>query len=133
MELPEAARQRVETSEIAWLTTVTGRGAPAPNPVWFLPDGEDLVVFVQPQSAKARNVAARPRVTLHFDTVDPAGGDVVVIHGSATVESGVKPSTQAGFFAKYSTTMADIGLSAAEMDTYDTRIRITPERVRLGV
>ena len=133
MDLPEAARQRVETSEIAWLTTVTGRGAPAPNPVWFVPDGEDLVVFVQPQSAKARNVAARPRVTLHFDTVDPAGGDVVVIHGSATVEPGVRPSTQAGFFPKYERTMAGIGLSAEEMDTYDTRIRITPERVRLGV
>lgn len=133
MDLPEAARQRVETSEIAWLTTVTGRGAPAPNPVWFTPDGEDLVVFVQPQSAKARNVAARPRVTLHFDTVDPAGGDVVVIHGSATVEPGVKPSAQPGFFAKYSATMAAIGLSAEEMDTYDTRIRFTPERVRVGV
>lgn len=133
VDLPEVARNRVETSEIAWLTTVTGSGAPAPNPVWFVPDGDALVVFVQPRSAKARNIAARPRVTLHFDTVDPAGGDVVVIHGSAAVEPGAKPSAQPGFFTKYAATMAEIGLSAEEMDTYDTRIRITPERVRLGV
>ena len=133
MDLPELARHRVETFEIAWLTTVTGRGAPAPNPVWFVPEGPALVVFVQPHSAKARNAAARPRVTLHFETVDPGGADVVVIHGSAAVEPGMKPSAQPGFFAKYSATMAEIGLSAEEMDTYDTRIRISPERVRIGI
>ena len=133
MDLPELARHRVQTFEIAWLTTVTGRGAPAPNPVWFLPDGEHLVVFVQPHSAKARNIAVRPLVTLHFETLDPAGGDVVVIHGSAVLEPGVTPTAVPAFVAKYAALMEQIGLTAEEMDTYDTLIRITPERVRIGI
>jgi PPOX class probable F420-dependent enzyme len=134
MDLPELARERIETDEIAWLTTVTDRGAPAPNPVWFIPDGDDLLVFAQPGSVKSRNIAARPRVTLHFETHDPAGSDVVVIHGSATLEHAAKGSAQPGYLAKYEALMAQIEFTVDDLDNdYNTCIRITPRRVRVGL
>lgn len=134
MEIPEAVRHRIETDDVAWLTVVTPSGAPAPNPVWFLPDGDDLLVFVQPHSAKARSIAAEPRVTLHFETTDPAGSDVIVIHGRATLEAGVKGSRQPGYLEKYSTLMEQIEFTVDDLDTgYDTCIRITPTRFRVGL
>lgn len=134
MDLPTDARRRIETEEIAWLTTVSASGAPAPNPVWFLPDGDDLVVFAQPGSVKVRNIAARPRVTLHFETHDPAGSDVVVIVGTAGLEAGVQGSAQPGYLDKYAARMAEIGFTREDLDTgYDTRIRITPTRARVGL
>lgn len=134
MDLPGAALARIATEEIAWLTTVTDSGAPAPNPVWFIPDGDDLLVFAQPGSVKSRNIAARPRVTLHFETRDPAGSDVVVLHGSATLSHGVKGSAQAGYLAKYEALMAKIEFTIEDLDTgYDTCIRFTPARARVGL
>ncbi len=133
MDLPDWARHRVETYEIAWLTVVTGSGRPAPNPVWFVADSGTLSIWVQPESAKARNIAARPKVTVHLETTDPTGDDVLVFHGSATLEPGVPPMTYPGFAEKYSALMTQIELSAAEMDTYDTLVRFTPERARIGL
>jgi PPOX class probable F420-dependent enzyme len=134
MDIPEEARRRIETEDVAWLTTVTDSGAPAPNPVWFVPDGGDLLVFAQPGSVKARNIAARPRVTLHFETRDPAGSDVCVISGSAALERGVKGSAQPGYLAKYTRLMAEIEFTVDDLDNdYDTCIRITPTRVRVGL
>jgi hypothetical protein len=52
------------------LTTITDRGVPAPNPVWFVPDGDDLVVFSSPHARKVRNIEQRPTVTVHFNS-DP--------------------------------------------------------------
>ena len=43
MELPNEAQRRISQDKVAWLTTITDRGGPAPNPVWFVPDGDDLV------------------------------------------------------------------------------------------
>ena len=59
MEIPEGARKRLEADEVAWLTTVTDTGAPAPYPVWFVVDGGDIVVFSQPR-AGVHNIGQRP-------------------------------------------------------------------------
>ncbi|WP_354577950.1 pyridoxamine 5'-phosphate oxidase family protein [Rhodococcus sp. PvR044] len=66
--MPPEARRHIAEDHIAWLTTVTDSGAPAPNPVWFVPDGDDLVVFSAPGSRKVHNIAERPTVTLNFNS-----------------------------------------------------------------
>ncbi|MET0577415.1 MAG: pyridoxamine 5'-phosphate oxidase family protein, partial [Ilumatobacteraceae bacterium] len=80
MEIPEGARKRLEADEVVWLTTVTDAGAPAPYPVWFVVDGDDVVVFSQPSTRRVHNIAQRPVVSLHFNS-DPHGGDVWIITG----------------------------------------------------
>src|SRR5918994_3530436 len=80
MDMPQEAERRIAHDRVAWLTTITDRGAPAPNPVWFVPESDDLVIFSAPQARKVSNIEQGPAVTLHFNS-DPDGGDVVVITG----------------------------------------------------
>jgi PPOX class probable F420-dependent enzyme len=132
MELPAEARRHLEHDQVAWLTTVTAKGTPAPVPVWFLPDGDTVVVFSEPQSRKVANISAQPRVTLHFNS-DPAGQDIVVIAASAHVEPNIPPSTQPGYLDKYGSALATWGLTVEEFDrTTTTRLRLRPISVWLG-
>lgn len=68
MTIPPEAERRIAADHVVWLTAVTDRDAPAPNPVWFVSDGEDLVVFSAPTSRKVRNISRRPLVTAHFNS-----------------------------------------------------------------
>ena len=48
--------ERLATEEIAWLTTVTGKGQPQSSPIWFLWDGESFWLRSQEHTAKVRNI-----------------------------------------------------------------------------
>jgi PPOX class probable F420-dependent enzyme len=132
MDMPPEAQRRIDQDMVAWLTTVTDRGAPAPNPVWFVPDGGDLLVFSAPSARKVHNVEQRPAVTLHFNS-DPHGGDVVIIVGEATVTRGQRPSAIGGYLDKYESSITGpLGMTVDEIDaTYNAEVRIRPARVRL--
>jgi PPOX class probable F420-dependent enzyme len=132
MDMPAEAQRRISQDRVAWLTTVTDRGAPAPNPVWFVPDGDDLVVFSTPQARKVRNIEQRPTVTLHFNS-DPDGGDVVVITGEAAIARDQRPSALGAYLDKYEASITGpLGMTVDEIDRgYSTQIRIRPTRVRL--
>jgi PPOX class probable F420-dependent enzyme len=132
MEIPAEAQRRIASDDVAWLTTVTDSGAPAPNPVWFVPDGDDLLVFSAPSARKVHNIGQRPQVTLHFNS-DAHGGDVVVITGEATATPDRPPSAVAAYVDKYESAITGaLGTTVADIDaTYNTEIRIRPTRVRL--
>jgi len=131
--LPSAAVSHLEHDEVAWLTTVTDRGAPAPTPVWFVWDGEAIVIFCEASARKVSNIAARPRVTFHFNS-DPAGQDVVVISARAEVFiDGVLPSEQSGYLDKYFRAIGKLGMTVAEFDAVSAvRLRLTPISAWLG-
>jgi len=127
--LPPEALEHVRHDQVAWLTTITGSGAPAPVPVWFVEDDGDLVVFSEPDSRKVTNIARQPRVTLHFNS-DPDGVDVVVVKARASVEPDVLPSSQPGYLDKYRSTMEHLPFTVEDLDRdFTTRIRLTPTGV----
>jgi PPOX class probable F420-dependent enzyme len=132
MDMPDEAQRRISQDMVVWLTTITDRGAPAPNPVWFVRDGDDLVIFSTPQARKVRNIEQRPTVTLHFNS-DPNGGDVVVITGKAAIAHGQRPSALRAYLDKYEASITGpLGTTVDDIDRrYDTEIRVRPTRVRL--
>ncbi|HEX5095597.1 MAG TPA: pyridoxamine 5'-phosphate oxidase family protein [Acidimicrobiia bacterium] len=132
IDLPPEAQRRIANDQVVWLTTITDSGAPAPNPVWFVPDGESLVVYAAPESHKVHNIGRRNHVSLHFNS-DPNGTDVVVINGDAELENDQRPSALPAYVKKYERSVAeDLQQTFDDLDRqFHTRIRIRPTRVRL--
>lgn len=123
--------ERLDRDTIIWLTTVAASGTPSPNPVWFLWDGAEFLVFSEPGQAKLRNIARNPRVALHFNT-DATGGDVAILTGTARIDE--QPPTAAEiarYTEKYAKGLVDIEMTAEKFyATYSTPIRIAPDRLR---
>ncbi|WP_020664044.1 TIGR03667 family PPOX class F420-dependent oxidoreductase [Amycolatopsis benzoatilytica] len=113
---------------VAWLSTVTPKGRPAPRPVWSVLDGEDILVFSKPDTAKLRHIAANPEVSFHLNSNDQ-GGSIIVVNGRAHVDE-AKASEAPGYLGKYQRRYAGIGYpDAAAFDAdYSVRIRIVPEK-----
>jgi PPOX class probable F420-dependent enzyme len=132
MEIPKEARRRIAEDRVVWLTTVTDSGVPAPNPVWFVPDGEDLVVYTSPTSRRVHNLTKRPVASLHFNS-DPHGGDVVVITADVEVTHRQRPSAFPGYLAKYEADILGPLATTVEAidETYHTQLRLHPRRIRL--
>jgi PPOX class probable F420-dependent enzyme len=97
----ERAAHRLREDKLAWLTTVSADGTPQPVPVWFLWDGaESFLIYSKPHTAKLRNIATRPRVSLHLDG-NGQGGDIVVVLGDAAVTSDRPASAIPDYVEKY--------------------------------
>lgn len=127
-ELTTQIEKHLVNDHLAWLTTVTPSGKPAPRPVWFFWDGSVITVYSQPDGAKLKHIAANNQVSLHFNS-GPGGGDVVVISGRAEVLAGAPlPSAVPGVLAKYLDTITAMGNTPQWYDAYSTAIRITPDR-----
>jgi PPOX class probable F420-dependent enzyme len=132
VDSPPEAQRKITDDQVAWLTTITDSGAPAPNPVWVVADGDTLVVYASPESRKVHNIARRNRVSLHFNS-DRSGSDVVVINGEADLEHRQLPSALPAYVEKYErATTEELHQTFDDLDAvYHTRIRIRPTRVRL--
>lgn len=116
---------------IIWLTTVGRSGTPAPNPVWFLWTGAEILVFSQRGKVKLHNIAANRVVALNFNATH-TGGDVGVITGDAVVDdNGPSDADRAAYDEKYAEAMADLKLTPEQFhQDYSVLIRITPARLR---
>lgn len=128
-ELTEQIERHLIGDQIAWLTTVTPSGRPAPRPVWFVWDGSAITVYGVNGGAKQRHVAVNDKVSVHFDA-GPGGGDVVVISGRAEAVPGAPPPSRfPGLLDKYLPALEAMGNSPAWYDEHHGEaLHITPER-----
>ncbi|ARQ71916.1 PPOX class F420-dependent oxidoreductase [Streptomyces marincola] len=62
----------------AKLATVRADGSPHVSPVWFVLDGEDLVLTTGADTVKGRNLRRDPRVCVCVDDEEPPFGYVMV-------------------------------------------------------
>jgi PPOX class probable F420-dependent enzyme len=125
------AAERLRSEPIAWLTTVRDDGQAQSSPVWFLWDGRTFLLYSQPGAQKVRNLAANPKVALHLGD-DGAGGDIVTVEGTATLEPGSPRADRVeGYLAKYRTAIEGLGYEAGPFArTYSSAIRVRPTRMR---
>jgi PPOX class probable F420-dependent enzyme len=123
--------RRLAEEPIGWLTTVSANGTPQPSPVWFLWDGETVLIYSQPNTPKLRHIAANPRVSLNLDG-NGRGGDIVILTGEARVDEAAPSSdTLPAYQAKYATGIRQLGMTAASFaQAYSIPIRFTPSRLR---
>jgi PPOX class probable F420-dependent enzyme len=133
LDSPAGARadRRLHTEQILWLTTVRADGQPQSSPVWFLWDGEALLVFSQPDAQKLRNLAGNPRVAVHLES-DGTGEEVLTIDGTAAVDPDAPSSDRIEEYrVKYREGIQAMGSTPAELARdFSVAIRIRPTRVR---
>ncbi len=127
----QRAAGRLQQEEIIWLTTVGDDGMPQPSPVWFLWEGDTVLIYSQPKTPKVANIGSRPQVALHLDG-DGKGGDIVVLTGRAEVSENAAPVTiPAAYLAKYAAGIKDIGMTPEQMAaSFSAVIRVTPTKLR---
>ena len=123
--------RRLREEQIGWLTTVRGDGLPQPSPVWFLWDGETILIYSQPGAPKLRNIAGNPKVALNLDS-DGRGGDIVILSGEARVDAGAPPAHEvAAYVEKYREGIAGIGMAPEGFAAaYSVAVRMTPAGLR---
>jgi PPOX class probable F420-dependent enzyme len=128
-ELTERIERHLTGDLIAWLTTVTPAGRPAPRPVWFVWDGAAIVIYSLNRGAKLRHIQANDQVAVHFNS-NADGGDIVVISGRAEfVPDAPPPSQFPGLLDKYAAAISRMGQTAQWYDDeYGVALRVTPER-----
>ena len=127
-ELTGQIEKHLVDDHIVWLTTVTPAGRPAPRPVWFVWDGTDVIIYSLPGGAKLRHIAGNDQVSLNFNCTFE-GEDVVVISGRAEVLTDAPPPSDfPGMLDKYLDRMQEMGYTQEWYDSYNTAIRVTPER-----
>jgi PPOX class probable F420-dependent enzyme len=122
--------QRLRNDLTIWLNTVRPDGRPHAVVVWFLWDGEAIVIFSQPDKQKLRNLQHNSNVVLAVDNTRE-GSDPITIEGIATLlNPGELNTAHPGYVEKYGKHIKRIGYTPEQMATaYSQPIRIIPTRV----
>jgi PPOX class probable F420-dependent enzyme len=128
IELSPEVTQRLQQEAIIWFTTVSPKGVPTPNPVWFHWEGDNIIVYSQPTSFRVRNIKNNPHVALTLQGVDGLGNNVVIINGEAELNPDNQTIPDA-YWRKYKKMLQD--MTPEEMTaSYNVQIRVKPARIR---
>jgi nitroimidazol reductase NimA-like FMN-containing flavoprotein (pyridoxamine 5'-phosphate oxidase superfamily) len=116
---------RLAPARSYWLVTASATGSPHAAPVWGTVVRDDLYVYSQRSTVKARNLAANPRVVVHLESAE----DVVIVHGRAEDlgHPGSWNGVLAALAAKYPDPEDAQYLPSEEPD-FDVLYAIRPER-----
>jgi PPOX class probable F420-dependent enzyme len=127
---PELAAQ-LDDELVGWLTSVTPDGQPQSSVVWFLRDGDDLLVYSKPDATKLTNIAANPRVAFNLRG-DEMGDTMATFEATASVVGSPTPAHQDPvYLAKYREQISRLGWTPEQFsDEYSALIRITIHRIR---
>lgn len=120
---------RLRTDQIVWLGTVRADGRPHLVPVWFLWDGEAVLIFSKTDQ-KVRNLRNNPNVVLALDDTK-GGGDVGLVEGTAELPTeSTADVAPAAYFEKYAAAIAQFGWNREGMAAeYHQPIRVRPSRL----
>ena len=130
VEIDSHVAERLIDEKVIWLTTVSSDGTPQPNPVWFYWTGNSFVIYSSPSSAKLKNIAQNPKVSLNFEGAEILGGDVVVFNGEASVNQQCV-AVDPGYTKKYLVAVAEWGRTPEDLFAeYSVEIHIVPTKIR---
>ena len=122
---------RLAAEHLIWFTTVGKDGTPQPNPVWFLHEDGEILVYNIKSANRLVHIKARPRVSLNFDADDDGNGIVVITGLARAVPDEPLPTENPRYVAKYAGPMADVSGSAEQFaGIYNQAIRIDITKVR---
>ncbi len=121
----------LDSAIIGFLTAVNGRGQPQTSPVWYIRDGEDLVVYNRPTAARLRSIVVNNRVAFNL-RADRRAMSGISLEGTAVFDSDLPPAVDfPGYVDRYGEEIARLGWTPESFSTdYSVGLRITVTRVR---
>jgi PPOX class probable F420-dependent enzyme len=130
-EFGKRAVALLETEGMIWLTTTDAGGRPQPNPVWFVWDGETVLVYSHHKALRNAHIRRNPQVALNFNS-DRLGAEVVIISCTAEIAQSEPPVTRCEpYLEKYGSHIPGIGMDVeGYAEIYSVPIRIRPLTVR---
>ena len=127
------AIKRLETELVAWMTTINPDGQPQASPIWFLWEGDEILMFSWSRAPRNANVADRPLVAFNLEAgVD--GEEVVTAECEARIVPDEPPaSANPTYLAKYKGMFDKYGWTPDwYANRYSIPIRLRPTRWRVG-
>jgi len=124
-------RERLDDAVVVWLTTVTPAGQPQSSPVWFIVQGDELLMYSRADAPRLRNIAANPRVAVNLDSARD-GDDYVTIEAEARLAPDAPPAPKVPeYLAKYRRRIESYGWTPESFARdYPVALRLRPTRVR---
>ncbi len=124
-------RERLATEPLIWLTTVGKDGTPQPNPVWFLLDDGEILIYNRTGANRLNHVRDRPRVSLNLNSAE-GGNGIVVITGLARVVPDAPLATDnPPYMAKYAERAARVSGDPQQFARdYPVALRVEITKVR---
>ncbi|MFN3258143.1 MAG: PPOX class F420-dependent oxidoreductase [Ilumatobacter sp.] len=122
VRLPNAYLDLLDAPLTALLATVMQTGAPQVSPVWFLRDGDDILVSSVGGRLRERHVRANPHVAL--TVLDPQNPmRYVEVRGTMTVNADPQAATRDAVCRKHG---YPDGSAFDQPDTPRVTLRLTP-------
>jgi len=133
IEIPSQVTERLAKEQVIWLTTTKADGTPLPNPVWFIWDGRQFLVFTEPGSVKMKNMVRSPHVALNLNS-NADGGDVAIFQAEADLTRTTPSEAEfSAYVSKYEEGMREMGLTREILATGYHVVRLTPIKYRTVV
>ena len=124
------ARRRLEEEVVAWLTTVSPKGTPQPSPIWFLWDGDSILIYSKAGTSRTRNLASNETASFNFDG-NGTGGDIVVFEGRAEISDDPPSTENVAYQTKYLNRIVNMGMTPESFaEGYPIPLRFYPRRLR---
>ncbi|GAA1027309.1 PPOX class F420-dependent oxidoreductase [Virgisporangium ochraceum] len=124
--LDESTRTLLDAPNFAVVATLTASGAPHTSTVWYLRDGDAILISVTADKLKARNLARDPRISL---TVSDRGNPYhsVDLRGTAELVDDPEKTLPARLAERY---LGDAGANPPEpAEIKRLIVRVTPAKV----
>jgi PPOX class probable F420-dependent enzyme len=123
--------RRLAKERVGWLVTVGSDLTPQPRPVWFVWDGESILLFSQAKARKIVHLSKNPKVAFLLNT-DEEGSQVMVLLGEAAVDPKSPPADKVpAYMKKYRKGIAGLEMSPEGFSQdYSVAIRVKPSSLR---
>ena len=127
----DKVRDRLENEPVTWLTTVRPNGQPQTSVVWFLLEGDEILMYSLPDTARVSNIRSNPRVSVNLEG-DGQGGAVVTMEGKARIDADApRASEHPAYLGKYNERIKNNGWTADSFSRdYPMAVRISIDSVR---
>jgi PPOX class probable F420-dependent enzyme len=128
--LSDKERFRLEQESILWVTTVRKDGQPQTHPVWFVLDGDEILVW-SINGKRIENLATNDKVSAHVSD-DGRGSKVLTIEATAKVDESRGPAQKhAKYVDRYQGFIDEYEWTWDFFDaTYNVPVVITPTKVQ---